>query len=86
MWIDRHELHHEPTNLNRLNMIVYWMDRFGGLHNFQLQPDCAASVKIMFRRKDFRVARNIFISRDNIMSETFEQVLVEGDLLGCIIS
>ena len=44
------------TNLNRLDIIVYWKDRFGGLHPFQLQPGCAASVKIMFRRKYLRVA------------------------------
>jgi hypothetical protein len=43
------------TNLNRLDIIVYWKDRSGGLHPFQLQPGCAASVKIMFRRKDFSV-------------------------------
>ena len=43
------------TNLNRLDIIVYWKDRFGGLHPFQLQPGCAASVKLMFRRKDFSV-------------------------------
>jgi hypothetical protein len=43
------------TNLNRIDIIVYWKDRMGGLHPFQLQPGCAASVKIMFRRKDFSV-------------------------------
>ena len=43
------------TNLNRLDIVVYWKDRFGGLHPFQLQPGCAASVKLMFRRKDFSV-------------------------------
>jgi hypothetical protein len=43
------------TNLNRIDIIVYWKDRSGGLHPFQLQPGCAASVKIMFRRKDFNV-------------------------------
>ena len=43
------------TNLNRIDIIVYWKDRFGGIHPFQLQPGCAASVKIMFRRKDFSV-------------------------------
>ena len=37
------------------DIIVYWKDRFGGLHPFQLQPGCAASVKLMFRRKDFSV-------------------------------
>ena len=44
------------TNLNRLDIIVYWKDRWGGVYPFQLQPGCAASVKIMFRRKDFSVA------------------------------
>ena len=43
------------VNLNRIDIIVYWKDRSGGLHPFQLQPGCAASVKIMFRRKDFNV-------------------------------
>ena len=43
------------TNLNRLDIIVYWKDRMGGLHPFQLQTGCAASVKIMFRRNDFSV-------------------------------
>ena len=43
------------TNLNRIDIIVYWKDRFGGIHPFQMQPGCAASVKIMFRRKDFSV-------------------------------
>jgi len=43
------------TNLNRIDIIVYWKDRSGGLHPFLLQPGCAASVKLMFRRKDFDV-------------------------------
>ena len=43
------------TNLSRLDIIVYWKDRFGGLHPFELQPGCAASVKLMFRRRDFSV-------------------------------
>jgi hypothetical protein len=42
-------------NLNRIDIIVYWKDRSGDLHPFQLQPGCAASVKLMFRRKDFNV-------------------------------
>jgi len=44
------------TNLSRLDIIVYWKDRFGGLHPFELQPGCAASIKLMFRRKEFDVA------------------------------
>jgi hypothetical protein len=43
------------VNLSRLDIIVYWKDRFGGLHPFELQPGCAASIKLMFRRKDFSV-------------------------------
>ena len=46
---------HSTTNLSRLDIIVYWKDRFGGLHPFELQPGCAASVKLMFRRRDFSV-------------------------------
>jgi len=43
------------ANLSRLDIIVYWKDRSGALHPFELQPGCAASVKLMFRRKDFDV-------------------------------
>ena len=43
------------ANLNRIDIIVYWKDRSGGLHPFLLQPGCAASVKLMFRRQDFDV-------------------------------
>jgi hypothetical protein len=42
-------------NLNRIDIIVYWKDRSGDLHPFQLQPGCTASVKLMLRRKDFHV-------------------------------
>jgi hypothetical protein len=42
-------------NLNRIDIIVYWKDRHGTLHPFNLQPGCSASVKLMFRRKDFNV-------------------------------
>jgi hypothetical protein len=40
-------------NLNRVDIIVYWKDKFGNMHPFELNPGNAASVKIMFRRKDF---------------------------------
>ena len=33
---------------------VSWPE-FGGLHPFELQPGCGASIKLMFRRKDFSV-------------------------------
>ena len=44
------------TNLNRVDIIVYWKGRWGGIYPVHLQPGCAASIKIMFRRKDFSVA------------------------------
>jgi hypothetical protein len=40
-------------NLNRVYIIVYWKDKFGNIHPFELNPGKAASVNIMFRRKDF---------------------------------
>jgi hypothetical protein len=40
-------------NLNRLDIIVYWKDTFGNIHPFELSPGNSASVKLMFRRKDF---------------------------------
>jgi len=44
------------TNLNRIDILVYWRNRRCGIYPFQLQPGCAASAKIMFRRTDFSVA------------------------------
>ena len=41
-------------NLNRVVIIVYWKDKFGNIHPFELNPGNPASVKIMFRRKDFK--------------------------------
>ncbi len=40
-------------NLNRVDIIVYWKDKFGNIHPFELKPGNDARVKIMFRRKDF---------------------------------
>ena len=40
-------------NLNRVDIIVYWKDTFGNIHPFELSPGNSASVKLMFRRKDF---------------------------------
>jgi hypothetical protein len=40
-------------NLNRVDIIVYWKDKFGNIHPFELSPGNSASVKLMFRRKDF---------------------------------
>jgi hypothetical protein len=44
------------SNLNRINIQVFWKDQFGNLNPFFLDPGCAAHLKLMFRRKDFYVA------------------------------
>jgi hypothetical protein len=36
---------------------VFWKDSYGVLNRFQLAPACSASIKIMFRRKDYQTAR-----------------------------
>ena len=50
------------TNLNRVATIVYWKDRWGGVYPFQLQPGCAASVQITFRKEGFQFADLNFLS------------------------
>jgi hypothetical protein len=44
------------SNLNRINIQVFWKDQFGNLNPFLLDPGCAAHIKLMFRRKDFYIA------------------------------
>jgi hypothetical protein len=39
--------------LSSLELSVLWKDNFGGLHQFYLGSGCSASLKVMFRRKDF---------------------------------
>jgi hypothetical protein len=39
--------------LSALEMSVFWKDNFGTLHPFYLGAGCSATIKIMFRRKDF---------------------------------
>ena len=41
------------SNLNKIDLNVYWKDRYGNLKPMRLQPGCAASVKILFRHKGF---------------------------------
>lgn len=43
--------------LSRIEISVFWKDTFGVLHPLLLGAGCSASVKIMFRRKDFNTAR-----------------------------
>lgn len=40
-------------SLKSIHLNVYWKDKFGNLNKFLLAPNCSASLKIMFRRKDF---------------------------------
>jgi hypothetical protein len=40
-------------NLIKIDLNVYWKDRFGNLNPFLLQPGCSASVKLLFRHKHF---------------------------------
>jgi hypothetical protein len=39
--------------LSAINLQVYFKDKFGGLHPIYLNSGCSASIKIMFRRKDY---------------------------------
>ena len=41
------------TPVNAVEGSVFWKDKFSGLHRFNLAAGCAASIKILFRRKDF---------------------------------
>ena len=40
--------------LNAIELSVFWKDTFGQLHPFKLGSGCNASLKLMFRRKDFQ--------------------------------
>lgn len=41
------------TPVNAVEVSVFWKDKFSGLHRFNLAAGCAASIKILFRRKDY---------------------------------
>jgi hypothetical protein len=41
------------TPVNAVEVSVFWKDKYSGLHRFNLAAGCAASIKILFRRKDF---------------------------------
>lgn len=42
-----------------LEISVLWKDNFGGNHVFLLGAGCSASIKLMFRRKDFNISRSV---------------------------
>jgi hypothetical protein len=45
------------TPVSAVEVSVFWKDKFSNLHRFQLGVGCVASIKILFRRKDFYNAR-----------------------------
>ena len=44
---------YENSDLRKIDISVFWKDRFGNLNPFRLQPGCAASLKLLFRHKQF---------------------------------
>jgi hypothetical protein len=44
------------TSLNDINISVFWMDRSGNLIPFYLLAGCSATIKLLFRSKDFNNA------------------------------
>ena len=44
---------YNSSNLNRINIQVFWKDNFGNLNPFYLEPGCSAHLKLMFRRRDY---------------------------------
>jgi hypothetical protein len=43
------------SNLSDISVEVFWRDRYGGLHPFELQPFCSVSLKLLFRHKSLGV-------------------------------
>ena len=43
------------SNLHKIDLNVYWKDKYGNLRPLLLQPGCAASVKVLFRHKNFNL-------------------------------
>ena len=41
------------SNLSKIDLNVYWKDRYGNLKPLLLQPGCSASVKLLFRHKHY---------------------------------
>lgn len=44
---------YENSDLRKLDISVFWKDRYGNLNPFRIQPGCAASLKLLFRHKHF---------------------------------
>ena len=41
------------SNLSKIDLNVYWKDKWGNLKPLRLLPGCSASVKLLFRHKGF---------------------------------
>ncbi|MFM7985161.1 MAG: hypothetical protein ACKPKO_38165 [Candidatus Fonsibacter sp.] len=48
---------HSSMNLKRADIVVYWKDSFGNIHQFEPQPGCSAPVKLMFRSRDLNTTK-----------------------------
>jgi hypothetical protein len=48
-WIDLNP----AFSLNKIDVKAFWRDKFGENHAIYLPPGCAASIKLLMRRKDF---------------------------------
>ena len=40
-------------NLSKIDLNVWWRDRWGNLNTFLLQPGCSADIKLLFRSKRY---------------------------------
>jgi hypothetical protein len=40
-------------NLSKIDLNIWWKDKYGNLVPFLLQPGCSADVKLMFRHRAF---------------------------------
>ena len=43
------------TDLNKVNIQVFWKDQFSNLNPLYVTPGCSAHLKLLFRRKDYNV-------------------------------
>ena len=48
------------SNLYKIDLNVYWKDKYGNLKPLRLQPGCSASVKLLFRNKGFYLGADYF--------------------------
>ena len=44
---------YSSSNLNKIDIMVFWKTHYGEYIPLRLQPGCAAHIKLMFRHKTF---------------------------------